>query len=89
MPKALKHSYEEELHQIRMQLQAVEEETARLKAARENGVFEQAAREAARAKQEATAVSQRQLEVNNLQSLIAERKVTAVEVIREVYEETR
>ena len=68
MPKALKRSHEEELHQIRMQLQlqAVEVETARLKAARENFVFEQPDRE-----QEATAVSQRKLEVNNFQSLIA------------------
>ena len=88
MPKALKRSHEEELHQIRMQLQAFEEETERVKAARENFVFEQLDREAARAEQEETAVSQRKLEVNNLQSLIAERKFTA-EVICEVYEETR
>ena len=89
MPKALKRSHEEELHQIRMQLQAVEEETARLKAARKNFVFEQPDREAARAEQEATAVSQHKLEVKKLQSLIAERKFTVEEVIREVYEETR
>ena len=89
MPKALKRSHEDELHQIRMQLQAIEEETARLKAARENFVFEQPDREAARAEQEATDVSQRKLEVNNLKSLIAEHQFTAEEVIHEVYEETR